>query len=75
MINIVATQKGNTPLKTLERGTSLATALMMKQLIPIGGVIIPCCITITIITPNQRGSNPILETTGKKIGVNKDQRK
>jgi hypothetical protein len=36
---------------------------------PNGGVVIPICIQISMITPNQIWSNPSIAATGTKIGV------
>lgn len=51
-------KKGTIPLKIVPIGMSGAHPEMTKTLIPTGGVICPISIIITMITPNQMGSNP-----------------
>ena len=48
--------------------TSSATLEMANTLTPMGGVICPISMMITVSTPNQMGSNPRAVTVGKIAG-------
>src|SRR6266702_1798691 len=60
---------GITPLKMVENETSFTTLLMTKTFMPTGGWIRPSSTVITMMTPNQIGSNPRCVMTGKMIGT------
>src|SRR6476619_4028996 len=63
------TMNGNTPLKIVAKDASFTTLLMTKTFMPTGGWIKPSSTVITMITPNQLGSKPRCEITGKMIGT------
>ena len=60
-----ATTNGITPRKMVFSGMSVTPA-KTNTFMPIGGVIIPTSIILTIITPYHMGSNPDDRITGKK---------
>src|SRR3954447_21965052 len=60
---------GTTPLKMVEKDTSFTTLLMTNTFIPTGGGGRTSSTVMTIITPNQIGSKPRWEITGKMIGT------
>jgi hypothetical protein len=65
---IIQITKGIMPLKIVSMGTSLATLLTAKTMMPIGGVICPISIKMTDITPNQIGSKFKANTVGNNAG-------
>ena len=65
--SISAIRNGTTPLKIVPNGALVAPA-RIKTFKPIGGVMRPTSITLTIITPYHMGSKPRETITGKRIG-------
>jgi len=63
-----ATRNGNTPRYIVLNGVS-AILFKTKRFIPHGGEIMPISIILTINTPNQIGSYPRDNITGKIIGI------
>ena len=70
--HISAIRNGTIPRNIVDMGTSFATPLITKTLIPTGGVIIPISDTLTISIPNHIGSKPSDVAKGKKIKVEVD---
>jgi hypothetical protein len=60
-----AQEKGHS-FEILLKGTSRATPLIIKTLIPTGGVMTPISVTRIIITPNQIGVKTHLNYQGKE---------
>jgi hypothetical protein len=63
-----AATNGHTPRNTVLIGIPVIPE-SIKTFSPMGGVIKPISISITIITPYHIGSNPTAIITGKRIGT------
>ena len=67
-IKIEARIKGVTPTITSVNEPLFLNPWIMKRLTPTGGVIKAICVSNVTITPNQIGSKPRFDATGKTTG-------